>query len=612
MCGLFGFYLNTPLSERDIALGKEGLRLLEHRGPDNTGYWYEKNDGVFLGHTRLAILDKSDENNQPFVSSRIRMVYNGELYNFREIKNELLGLGHHFRTRGDTEVVAKAWESFGENTLQKFDGMYAFAIYQNRDLFLATDIFGEKPLYWLQNSRGFYFSSEPKPLVHCLGLEFHLSEDDRASFISLGYVPSPNTAFRGLKRCEPASFLRVKRGQTPCIRKYYSPPEQFVGTGKVAAVTSKEIDQIQEALVASLANRTVSDVPKGLFLSSGVDSCLVAAMLKKDLREDIFTLTVSFDEKLIHDESRAAQCVAEYLHLPHVIVPSKDADNEISFEKLDDIYGEPNLGLTAFSVRQMSNLARPYFTVALSGTGGDEIFYGYGRHHFLYKNRKLLTSKMFKPALRSATNILPESFKRFKTLHYLLRGPNEEILFRLKNTPFFNDEQFSKYFSRACSLYFDNINSENIVLESRKFDLAINLPNVIIPSVERASMKESLEVRTPYLNRPLLEVVASMDYRKFVAFGQKYVLRRLLERYLPKHLFDLPKRGFVFPYKTLIGKAFNEIEKKSIANTEIMRVMRLYDHDGRWGRILLRLACLERYEIRFLKQQPEILPEMRI
>jgi asparagine synthase (glutamine-hydrolysing) len=594
MCGIFGFYLNRPLKVIDIEKGHAAISKLTHRGPDNLGVWHDKVKGLFLGHTRLSIQDTSSQNNQPYLDSNLSLIFNGEIYNFLEIRKDLINSGSVFRTQGDTEVFAKSWQKYGEKSLDIFDGMFSFCIFQNNSLSLGVDIFGEKPLYWYQSNEGFYFSSEPRPLVELLDLKIDLSQENVNQFLMFGYIPSPNTIYKGLNRCEPASIINISEDGRFSLRKYWSRPNQYIGKGKVLPATPGELNKIEDALNTSLSRRIISDVPLGIFLSSGVDSSLIAALLRKNYDRDFLALTVSYNIKN-NDESIRAKKIANYLNLDHIIVNNFDSKEEHTLEKLHNIYNEPNTGLTAFSVDQMAKLAKPYFTVSLAGVGGDEIFYGYGKHHFLYKNRNIISNRRLLKFLKFASAFPSKYIRKLQTLNYLSSVAPEEILFALKNPPYFIDELWYEDFSELSKKYFNNLNSENFVTEVRNFDLDVNLPNMIIPSMERASMKHGIEVRSPFLSKDVLNEVSSIDYRKFVKFGQKDVLRKILSRYIPKGLFDHPKQGFIFPNSELLYNS--RIDQENLNNTEnaFKYVLKERKVDKRWDQLFLRYMMINFY-----------------
>jgi asparagine synthase (glutamine-hydrolysing) len=593
MCGIFGFILKGELDKGNIDLGIRATNKLFHRGPDNTEYWHSKKKGVFLGHTRLSVIDTSISANQPFVNKNSTLVFNGEIYNFPELKKILQSYGYLFKTSGDTEVLSSLLLKYHDKATKFIDGMFSFAFYQNNNLLLSVDHFGEKPLYWVNNENGFYFSSEPAPLVDLLNLSITNDYSIISEFMLLGQVVAPNTIYSGLKKCGPGEMIKVVRGGKPRVSKYWDIPEQHIGKDRVEKVLDSELDDISEILIDSVRSRTISDVPVGLFLSSGVDSSLIASILSKELhKNDILSMTVSFDESRTHNESHMAEKIARYLKIPHVIVDSNKANYDIN--SLVDLFGEPNTGFSALSVQQMSLIAKKNFTVALSGNGADEMFFGYGKYQFLYKNRRILTSKIIK----TIVSTIPNSFvnnNKVMTLKSLLSVKKSDILLNLKNLPYYHDDRLYKFFTGMGEMYFDNINKENIVLQQRNFDINVNMPGMILPSVDRASMQASLEVRSPFLSKNLAECVAGIDYRKFVAFGQKNVLRSLLSRYLPEKYTNTPKYGFKLPASVLIDSTLNgsgyetsKLLKYSLDESD--------KHPG-WEEFIARLLIMDHYSI---------------
>ena len=219
MCGIFGFKLNRSLNESDLKHSIKHLNLLSNRGPDNQGYYIDKENGVFLGHTRLTIIDLSEQSNQPFISGNSVIVYNGEIYNYKEIKEDLND--KNFFTNSDTEVLLSLWQNHKLDGLRKIDGMFAFAIYENKEIYIGTDYFGEKPIYYLKNDQGFYFSSEPKVLIKFLNLKISLSQSEFAEFLSLGFIISPGTGFEKLKVLEQNSLIKIDQNNKIEVSKIF-------------------------------------------------------------------------------------------------------------------------------------------------------------------------------------------------------------------------------------------------------------------------------------------------------------------------------------------------------------------------------------------------------
>ncbi|MCM8542598.1 MAG: asparagine synthetase B, partial [Lentisphaeraceae bacterium] len=360
MCGIFGFYLKESLDEEDISLGVSGVNALKHRGPDNQNYWYNAEHGIFLGHTRLSILDISEKSNQPMIDSEHVMVYNGEIYNYKEISKGLSS-GEYLKSTGDTEVLFNCWKEYGEKCLAKLDGMYAFAVYNKRErtLDLFSDYFGEKPLYWFESNKGIYFSSELNPLVKLLAISSDFSESDVSAFLSFGFMPGQRTGYKQTKALEPASHLRIEDSGSYNLKKYWTPQERIIeNTSTVKPLAEKDIDLFQDALLESLQVRLRSDVPLGLFLSSGLDSSVIASLAKKELNFDIECLTVKFNDPEVSDESAMASKIALFLDLPHKIIDSKDDPARKDRNVIYDLFGEANNNITIAAAYQMSLAAR--------------------------------------------------------------------------------------------------------------------------------------------------------------------------------------------------------------------------------------------------------------
>lgn len=592
MCGIFGLYLKRRLNDEDIDLGKMGMVSLTHRGPDSYNYWVDRNKGIFLGHTRLAIIDTTEKSSQPMVRSRTVLVYNGEIYNYKEIAKNLNSYGVSLSTTGDTEVLLQSWLLWRKSSLKYFDGMYAFALYDGTKLYLVTDLFGEKPLYVAQTEDGIYFSSEPGPLRKLLTLQPYYTKEDIISFLNLGFLLPPSTGFANLERLGPATCVEFENGNE-CKREiYWEFPVPVVKDGKTKALGEKELDRINELLIESIKVRVRADVPLGIFLSSGIDSSLTASIISKELKLDIEAYTVSFPGSEVIDESQDAKKIAEYLHLPHRVIESKKDLATLNVGELYNLYGEPNDNLTVLAVYQMADIASRYIRVALSGMGGDEIFYGYNRYQFLFKYGKLL---QLPPLLKRILFFLSGvHFPRgLMAIHNLLSADENCVVLAAKNNEFCRWLWHLEGIQNWASQLFETDISPEIA--ARQFDIKYVMPGSFIPPIERGSMRASLEVRTPFLNRKLLEYISTLDQHSFLIEGQKCVLRKILQRYLPKHLIDFPKRGFIFPrsvFLRLISEDFPDlpgIDKRKLEQVWLNR----FQNDKR--RLALRIAILNHF-----------------
>jgi asparagine synthase (glutamine-hydrolysing) len=551
MCGVFGFYLKRPLTESDVAAGKRYLGMLHHRGPDNTGVHTDVDAGLFLGHKRLSIIDTSADGHQPMARHGRVISYNGEIYNYVELADQLRGLGARFTTSSDTEVLLESWLNWGPQALDRFDGMFAFALFDQGKLHLATDPFGEKPMYLVETAEGIYFSSEPHPLVEMLGLTPEFSGGNVAEFLSQGYLSAPSTGYKNLVRMEPATHLTFTLDTEGVSRKYWLPSTPEPHSGRVREISERDLDRIVETLAESLKIRFRADVPSVLFLSSGIDSALVATLAVRELNHDIPALTVGFPGKSVADESEQASAIAQALGLSHEVIQSQDDGSEPPHVTLQKLYGEANANLTALAAHQMSQVAVKQAKVAISGLGGDEMFFGYGRHEVFYRWRRWLRTGGL---LRKAASIAHRVRSRGRSsilgdilasdegigLHHFRNHATWEWLLQIPD-----QQEWSRRPLPSSGLRAD--------VESRHFDMIDMMPGSFIPAMERASMRTSLEVRTPFLSRSLHDLIATLDPRAFMAFGQKSVQKRILARYLPERLFSQRKIGFNYPNEAYLA-----------------------------------------------------------
>lgn len=591
MCGLFGYWLRRPLADDDVLRGRQATETLAHRGPDGQGEWLDRDRGLYLGHRRLAILDLSAASDQPMQRGGMVVAFNGEIYNFKELRAELEMAGSVFRTTGDTEVLLAAWQHWGAGCLDRFDGMYAFALFDGERLHLVTDPFGEKPLFVAETGEGIFFASEAAVLVRLLGLAFHPSLDQVAQFLALGFIPAPETGFPGLQWLGPATVRSYDRPLHGIQIRYWVPPQGGDPKGK-PELDDADLDGLAGILVRSLQRRLRADVPVGLFLSSGVDSALIGALAARELGVALNAMTVSFADGA--DEADAASAIAASLGLPHQVVDSRDdaAWREMPVA-LDSLYGVPNDNVTALSIFQMSSLARQRMIVALGGVGGDEAFYGYNKYEFLYRHRWVyrLPPWCCGP-LRPVQRLLGQ-IRRLTTLERLLSGGAEARFLALKNAEF--GELMRKGSIRVPPLPDFTGKSRDLVEAVRGFDLRQTLPASYIAAVDRGSMRTGVEVRTPYLARDLFEFVAGFAPSAFFRGGQKIVLRRLLRRYLPSALVDRPKRGFVFPLQRYLKTVGNDPPRASGLNPAALSDLWARRLEKGCDTMALRLLVLEHF-----------------
>ena len=609
MCGIFGFVLNHPLSESDIALGEAGTAALRHRGPDHSDVWIDRERGVFLGHNRLSIIDLSDGSNQPMVRDGAVLAYNGEIYNYRELRQELSGKGFSLSTTGDVEVLLQSWNAWGASCVEHFDGMFAFALYENGRMHLATDPFGEKPIYWAETKDGVYFASECNPLIDLLGLAFEPSAHDTAAFLCLGFLPSPATGYRGLYRMPQATWLTVTPEGPPKQTTYWAPPEPRSYAGRLDPLSESDLDSIVEALVDSLKVRLRADVPLGIFLSSGVDSALTAALAAKELHADSLALTVRFGDAEVDDESEAAAAIANSLGLPHQVVDSADDPARGEPHAILDLFGEPNDNITVAAAYQMSLAATHTqgLKVALSGVGGDEVFYGYNKYQALFRWRRWLRidQRLRRPAAALTEGLFRDKWAGFRSI---MSAGDRARFIAAKNLPVWPWLAEVPEVDEWAQEFFASYDGVPIEMAGRHIDLVHTMPASYIPGIERGSMRASLEVRTPFLSRRLIDVTSRFDQRAFLAFGQKSVLRRILARYLPRELFDRPKRGFNYPVGRFL-EGFSDTPQ--VPGLDQSKVDRAWREKGEpWQKLNARLAILGHFMSGAAQRTTSMAPEL--
>ena len=579
MCAIFGFYLNRELNINDINLGKKALKMLEHRGPDDSGVWFNKKEGIFFGHNRLSIIDTSSLNKQPMSYNGTTLIFNGEIYNFEEIKKKYKNKFPKFKTRGDTEVLLKSFHYNEKKTFDYLDGMFAFACFKDKKLFLAVDHFGEKPIYYAKLQEGIYFSSEPKPLIELLKLSPDEDEKLKMEFMLFGYINSPNTIYQNLFKLEPAHYIEcIKQDKEIRLnkKKYWEAKRRSFNSGSIQPIGKDKIQNIKDILLNSIKSRMISDVPIGLFMSSGIDSVLIASLIKKELNQSIDAYTVKFDSTKVHDEAPYAKKIAKFLGLNHITISSNYKKN-YNLDSLLKLYSlDPNDNLTIFSVFAMSLLAKKNIKVALCGIGSDEIFLGYNRYKFFYKHINLIKkSKNFSSIINLIDNLSKKKFKKIHTLNKNFLQVNNKNIY-LNHV---NRNQLQLYEEDLITSISDKYFSgdlDNFLEEMIDFDLKYKMPNSYIPPIDLGSMKAGLEVRSPFLNKNLYEYITeNIDQRSLLEFGSKNILKTILKEYLPEKYINLPKRGFVFPVNELVKKKSTSSEKKIILRKKILEKLNI-------------------------------------
>ncbi|HYW91818.1 MAG TPA: XrtA/PEP-CTERM system amidotransferase [Gammaproteobacteria bacterium] len=560
IAGIFDFRERGPI--RRSVLGRM-TGSLAHRGPDGQGLHIEP--GLGFGHRRLSIIDL-ENGRQPMVSGDgdVIVTYNGEIYNFRELRKELQGKGAKFISHSDTEVILHAWKAWGAACVEHFNGMFAFALWErsSQTLFMARDRLGIKPLYYASLPDGrLIFASELKALLTYPELTRRLNPLAIENFFTFGYIPDPGTILEGVFKLPPGHVLTQTRGE-PRPRSYqYWDVEFSSELSSRAAVETELIDRLHH----SVRMQTVSDVPLGAFLSGGVDSSAVVAMMAKGAASPITTCSIAFDEARF-DETRFARKVAQRYNTRHFVDEvNAGAINEVDF--LSQSYDEPFADSSALPTHEVCRLARTHVKVALSGDGGDENFAGYRRHRWSATEahiRQMVPSALRWPLFGSLGRVYPKldwapKMLRAKSTFQALaldavEGYLESVAItsasrrRALYTPSFErtlDGYRSIEVFQAHARAADGLDPLSLV---QYLDFKTYLPGDILTKVDRASMAYGLEVRVPLLDHEFVEWVARLDPGlKLVGREGKYIFKKSLEPYVPHDVMYRQKMGFAVP-----------------------------------------------------------------
>ncbi len=520
---------------------------LEHGGPDDRGTWSDEQ--IALGHRRLAINDLSPLGHQPMLSESHRFVtvFNGEIYNFPELREALTSLGHHFKGHSDTEVLLAAVEAWGiEAALQKFNGMFAFALWDRKEkkLYLARDRFGEKPLYYGIVKGAFIFASELKALKHYPDFKPGLNEEAIQLFLRYAYVPAPLSIYSDIFKLEPGHYLSIDEGLHLTKRAYWSCEEAILKAKAVPyegsfAEATVELDHL---LTKAVKKRMISDVPFGAFLSGGVDSSAIVALMQKGSNTPVKTFSIGFEDAA-YNEAPFAKRVAEHLKTDHqeLYVSERDLLNVIP--SLPEMYDEPFGDSSQIPTYLVASLAKQKVTVALSGDAGDEVFGGYNRYFRFQRLQHLLSLPHgFRKILATTLRVLPVERKMKLKLHKLAN------LLTLKDSGDAYQLLISQNHDIPNHLSFTPLAGLSQLENLMFWDAISYLPGDILTKVDRASMATALETRIPFLDPAVFDFAWSLPFHYKIRGTQgKLILKELLYRYAPKPLIDRPKAGFGIP-----------------------------------------------------------------
>ena len=548
MCGLLG----VVDYKKDINTGlfKEMLNSLKHRGPDDEGVEVFSLDSysILLGHRRLSIIDISSNGHQPMFYEHLAIIYNGEVYNFNDIRQELILEGYLFDSNSDTEVILKSYHFWGIHCVERFRGMFAFAIYnsEKEEIIIFRDRAGVKPLYYSLTDDAFIFSSELKPLMNYPDFSKDIDFEAVSSYLQFGYIHAPKTIFKTVQKLLPGHYLKYDIVSKKMVTECYWNINDFY---KSQVATDNVVDELKSIITEAFNLRMIADVPVGVFLSGGIDSSLVAAIVQKDSNIPINTFTIGFEDKRF-DESNYAKDIAEYLGTNHTELICKKEDALAIIMRLPKIFDEPFADISAIPTVLVSELAKKQVSVVLSGDGGDELFCGYPSYALMEKRFKALSRIPFRKTLKKLSNVLPvptimqnKFNKRFIKLKNMLDHDDIVNSFKVANSVFSKDE--IKKLIRADYYYAKDIPATTSNLEQLMIsDFKGYLPDDLMVKIDRSTMSVSLEGREPLLDHKIIEFAASLPiaYKK-----DKEILKDILSCYIPENLFLRKKQGFGIP-----------------------------------------------------------------
>ena len=607
MCGFVGFKSQKYFRELSENL-PEAVSRLAHRGPDDLGLFFDPKEGVGLGHRRLSVIDLSSAGHQPMKSDdgSVHIVYNGEVYNFRQIRETLRAYGHSFRSATDAEIVLKAYLQWGIDCLQRFVGMFALALWdgpKNR-LFLARDRLGIKPLYYHISRGTLLFASELKALMAFRGFKRDIDPDSIPLFLHYQYVPAPRTIFKNTYKLLPAHYM-VFEDQNLSSHTYWKYPDKHEEVRHSTLPEGERLQELDDLLTQAVSDRMISDVPLGALLSGGVDSSVVVALMQRINFSPVQTFSIGFKEAN-YNEAPWASKVARHLGTDHteLYVTPKEAMEVVSH--LPDMYDEPFADSSAIPTFLVCKLARSQVTVALSGDGGDEQFAGYVRY---WITRAMATGFQHLPRpliefLSALFGKIPSSWveKCYLPFHSIL--PQR---FQVANFP----DKWRKLVSQIGQTQISEIYRTTICLWSKDelikltgqalaegtyeetfrktegwpilsrlmwVDQKTYLPDAMMTKADRASMAVGLEIRAPLLDKRIVEYTSSLpEDLKYRNGTGKYLLKKLLARYLPTELFERPKMGFGVPIDSWLRSGLKPLLLDYLSPEKIKKEG-LFDH----------------------------------
>ena len=590
MCGFYGVFTLNPLNNKELKIQRKLSNKIKYRGPDFSGEFISQNKNFYSWHHRLSIIDLKNSSNQPFKYKNYVILFNGEVYNYKEVKKRL-EKKFKFFTNGDTEVLLYAWINWGKNFFKYIDGMYSFVIYDNKNLHFISDNFSEKPLFYIKIKNRIYFSSEQSVLVNGLELTRNINSEQINSFISLGFFPYKFPIYKNLNYLKPASIVSFNKILKKKEIKYWN-KNNIKKKKKISTFKNSDKLKLKKLIIESIKNRLEADVPIAHFMSSGFDSTLIAAICKKELNYNLQTYTVRTPQNFT--EIQKVKKICKYLQLSNKIV---DFSYDQSFIKISnqllDLFNEPNDNVASIMFMEMSKKVRKDgYKVSLCGLGGDELIFGYNKYDLINKVNKYT---------------LEDNFHLNKFINYfsfLIFGNLKDKFER-----FILPDKFNKFLNFRNTENYENINpnflkkineiikERNLLNSMYNFDLNNTLPLSYNKSLDLGSMRSSLEVRSPFLNKKIFSFLRSFENGIFFEGSNKKIFQEILLEYLPINLIPKSKVGFNYPLKNIHKDIdFKNLNKSLIKYIPFLKKkFKLKQNNRNFNKLIFRLIILNKF-----------------
>jgi len=590
MCGIAGFADFTNQSNEEV-LARMACAV-PHRGPNGQGVYLAQTPAatIGLGHRRLSIIDLSTSANQPMHYAGLHLVFNGEIYNYEEIRNRLISLGHNFATHSDTEVILHAWQEWGEACMEQWRGMFAIVLYDEnkQELICIRDRAGVKPFHYYLRDGLFIFGSELKAITAHPHFPKELNREAVATFLQYGYISHPYTIYQNTHKLPPGHLMRLSLTTCEITQKQYWNVYDYYNKPKLSIGFPEAMTETEKIMQESFRLRMVADVPVGVFLSGGYDSTCVTALLQKDSTEKIKTFTIGTTDKKLN-EAPFAKEIAQYLgtdHTEYYCTPKEALD---IIPELPFYYDEPFADSSAIPTILVSRLAQQKVTVALSADAGDEIFAGYNRYDYLSRYSQKLNAipkpvrKMAVAAMETVSANRIPYFKnkynfsgRYDKLKNLLNDPSPAELLKNLNQVF-NKKDLQRLFAQPVAdvptahsstaladKYFDPLSYMMAV------DYQTYMVDDILQKVDRATMSVSIEGREPFLDQKIIEWAAQLPSEfKYYQGQKKYILKQIVHKYIPQQMMERPKMGFGIPVESWLGNELKDLVREYLSENKL-------------------------------------------